>query len=175
MLPIAPPYYVDLKAGLVGRIACNLPDRKAQRLAAAPEIAPVEAAAFAGVLEHRLAAAAPRLRVADAAIDVEVLAEAILHAKGALERSLGRSRQRSSARIIADMKPLKDRAAHVKARNRGGWVVSFADYSLPLILAVSVAVLVGAIEIGRWLACLPGPGAVEASQRWRAPFWGCWR
>ena len=57
MLPIAPPYYVDLEAGLVGPIACNLPDRMAQRLAAAPEIAPVEAAAFAGVLEHRLAAA----------------------------------------------------------------------------------------------------------------------
>ena len=57
VLPIAPPYYVDLEAGLVGPIACNLPNRMAQRLAAAPEIAPVEAAAFAGVLEHRLAAA----------------------------------------------------------------------------------------------------------------------
>ena len=56
VLPIAPPYYVDLEAGLVGPIACDLPDRMAQRLAAAPEIAPVEAAAFAGVLEHRLAA-----------------------------------------------------------------------------------------------------------------------
>jgi hypothetical protein len=57
VLPIAPPYYVDLEAGLVGPIACNLPNRIAQRLAAAREIAPVEAAAFAGVLEHRLAAA----------------------------------------------------------------------------------------------------------------------
>jgi len=56
VLPIAPPYYVDMEAGLVGPIACNLPDRMAQRLAAAPEVAPVEAAAFAGVLEHRLAA-----------------------------------------------------------------------------------------------------------------------
>jgi hypothetical protein len=57
VLPIAPPYYVDMEAGLVGPIACNLPDRMAHRLAAAPEIAPVEAAAFAGVLGHRLAAA----------------------------------------------------------------------------------------------------------------------
>src|SRR5271157_1795402 len=54
--------------------------------------------------------------------------------------------------------PLKDRAAYVKARVRGGWVMSFADYSLPLILAVSIAVLVGAIEIGRWFGVLARPG-----------------
>ena len=54
VLPIAPPYYVDPEAGLAGPIACDLPDRMAQRFAAAPEVAPVEAAAFAGVLEHRL-------------------------------------------------------------------------------------------------------------------------
>ena len=34
----------------------------------------------------------------------------------------------------------------------------FADYSLPLILAVSIAVLVGAIEIGRWFGVLARPG-----------------
>ncbi len=56
VLPIAPPHYVDLEAGLVGSIACDLPDRMAQRLAAAPEIAPAEAAVLGGVLEHRLAA-----------------------------------------------------------------------------------------------------------------------
>jgi len=57
VLPIAPPYYVDLKAGIVGPIACDLPDGMAERLAAAPEVAPVEAAAFAGALEHCLATA----------------------------------------------------------------------------------------------------------------------
>jgi hypothetical protein len=36
--------------------------------------------------------------------------------------------------------------------------MSFADYSLPLILAVSIAVLVGAIEIGRWFGVLARPG-----------------
>jgi cellobiose-specific phosphotransferase system component IIC len=36
--------------------------------------------------------------------------------------------------------------------------MSFADYSLPLILAVSIAVLVGAIEIGHWFGVLARPG-----------------
>ena len=56
VLPIAPPYYVDLKAGLAGPLDLGLPEALAARIAQAPEVPPARAAAFALALEQRLAA-----------------------------------------------------------------------------------------------------------------------
>jgi superfamily II DNA or RNA helicase len=56
VVPVAPPYYVDAEAGLCGPVACDLPDMVAVRMALAPEVAPAEAAAFAGAFDLRLGA-----------------------------------------------------------------------------------------------------------------------
>ena len=56
VLGLAPPYYVDVTAGLTGPLDLGLPDAIAARLAAAPSVNAAEAAALAVALEHRVKA-----------------------------------------------------------------------------------------------------------------------
>lgn len=56
VLPLAPPYYVDTKTGLVGPLDLGLPPALAARLAEAPEVLPSEATQLTVALDQRVTA-----------------------------------------------------------------------------------------------------------------------
>jgi superfamily II DNA or RNA helicase len=152
VLGLAPPYYVDVTAGLTGPLDLGLPDAIAARLAAAPSVSAAEAAALAVALEHRVKA----IGLAD-------------------HVPLPKSAQKTEVRATAPVPRLELLLAPVlikpqyswytrEARHRGSFQLPLArlafDYAGEVVPAHAAAQMLERLE-GELLVVTPRDGRVE--------------